>query len=214
MAEPGTSGNASFPDAQPRSYRSRASCRMFALLDLAFLNSPACPGGGYTSVRGCYAKRHLLLMQNLIETDAGDPIFYCTDPFEMMHKLMTRPAYALSTKHSANTGRDILKKVRAVARPSLMLALICPPLSSHPFACQNLVDRVFTLLVPLALGLPLSEPLAPLVDAPHACALTNQLPPGSSPASRLSAPLLASFMLAWEDAVARGVAPPGPWDPS
>jgi hypothetical protein len=89
-------------------------CRMFALLDLAFMSSRACPGGGYTSVGGRYSKRHLLLIQTLIDRDAGDPIFYCTAPFEMMHKLKAHPAYTLSLKHSKTVGADMLKKVRIV----------------------------------------------------------------------------------------------------
>ena len=92
-------GDAPRAGALPGAPLSRASCRMFALLDLAFEDSPACPGGGYTSVRGRYTKQHWLLMQQLVEIDAGDPIFYCSDPFELMHKLMTRSAYVLSTKH-------------------------------------------------------------------------------------------------------------------
>jgi hypothetical protein len=85
---------------------------MFALLDLAFLDSHACPGGGYTAVRGCYSKRHMLLIQSLVELDAGDPIFYCSDPFEMIHKLKMRPAFQLSKKHTGTIAHDILKKVR------------------------------------------------------------------------------------------------------
>jgi len=87
-------------------------CSMFALLDPAFLDSNACPGGGYTSVKGRYSKRHMLLLQALVELDTGDPIFYSTDPFEMMHKLKMRPAFLLSLKHTATIARDMLKKVR------------------------------------------------------------------------------------------------------
>lgn len=60
---------------------------------------------------GRYSKRHMLLLQELIDLDAGDPIFYSADPFEMIHKLKTRPAYSLSTKHSATVGEHILRKV-------------------------------------------------------------------------------------------------------
>ena len=93
-----------------------ATSRMFALLDLAFQDSRACPGGGYTSVSGRYSKRHMLLMQHLIDTDAGDPFFYSTDPFAMIHKLITRPAYVLSTKHEATVAGSILRKVCFVCR--------------------------------------------------------------------------------------------------
>ena len=142
---------------------------MFALLDLAFEDSPACPGGGYTSVRGRYTKQHWLLMQQLVEIDAGDPIFYCSDPFELMHKLMTRSAYVLSTKHRKD-GQGCPDKgpFGGASESGDRVAAKSPP--PHPRR-QNLVDRVFTLFVPLALGLPflglpLREPLAPLVDPP------------------------------------------------
>ena len=49
-------------------------CRMFALLDLAFEPSRACHGGGYSSVRSRYSKRHYLLSMPLFDVDLGDPI--------------------------------------------------------------------------------------------------------------------------------------------
>ena len=93
---------------------------MFALLDLAFLDSRACPSGGYSSVRGRYSKRHMLLVQTLVELDAGDPIFYCSDPFEMIHKLKMRPAFQLSKKHTSTIAKDILKKVWVRSGMSMM----------------------------------------------------------------------------------------------
>lgn len=132
----------------------------------------------------CAGVLHLLLIQYLILRRRPHLLF------DVMDKRIMRPAYAPSMKHTANTGRDILKKVRAVVCPSQMLACISRP-PSRPAARQNLIDRVITRLVPPALGLLLSETLqvALLVDSPHNCVLTNEL----SLLASLARPSLLAF---------------------
>ena len=86
---------------------------MFALEDLSFDRSRACPDGGYTNVGGRYTKRHMLLSQVSFDVNAGDPIFYSTSLFEWMHKEKMHPAFHHSSKHAATVPTEVLLKVRA-----------------------------------------------------------------------------------------------------
>ena len=186
---------------------------MFSLCDLAFERSAACPGGGYTAVKGRYSKRHMLLMQWFVVLDMGDPIFSSTSPFELMHKLKTKSAYLLSLKHDKTIAAHILKKVR-----------YSDPCSSHqwclwhPFvksSCpQDLLDRLFEVLIPLAAGLPTSQPLAPLDAAPPKIQLVSKLSEDHalSPLHSLEGSARDDFKRAWCLAVGAGTVPAGPFD--
>ena len=88
---------------------------MLALLDLAFEPSRACYCSGYSSVRGRYSKRHYLLSMPLFDVELGDLMYLFTDPFELMHKLVTRPAFEHSLEHAATVARSILMTVRPEA---------------------------------------------------------------------------------------------------
>lgn len=108
--------------------------RMFALLDLAFEPSRACHGGGYSAVRGRYSKRHYLLAMPLFDVGLGDPIYLSTDPFELMHKLKTRPAFQNSLKHAATVARSILMKVRSAVAEAISCCranVICSVSTGH-----------------------------------------------------------------------------------
>ena len=181
---------------------------MFALLDLAFEPSRACHGGGYSAVRGRYSKRHSLLAMPLFVMDMGDPIYVSTDPFELMHKLKTRPTLHNSLKHAATVARSILVKVRGAQMPFLAVAPM-----SYALPLQDIVDRVFAILVPQAFGLPL-VPLAPLDATPLLRKLSSPLAPAANPRATLGAARYADLLLAWGAARGDGVVPDEPFDPS
>ena len=94
----------------------------------------------------------MLLVQTLVELDAGDPIFYCSDPFEMIHKLKMRPAFQLSKKHTSTIAKDILKKVWVRSGMSLMGAGLRNVFIA---AAGNLGSH---LIAPCALSVGLSRP--------------------------------------------------------
>ena len=88
--------------------------------------------------------------------------------------------------------------------------------SSTCYPCpllQDLLDRILSILVPQALGIPL-EPLALLETRPAARNLSERLPASEKPVSLLPVPAQAHFMAAWRDAAAASIVPSGPFDPA
>lgn len=79
---------------------------------------------------------------------------------------------------------------------------------------QSLIDQVFSVLVPQALGLPLDAPLAPLEEAPLSQTLGGLKDRGATPAALLGATGEAHFELAWAAARSNGIVPDEPFDPS
>jgi hypothetical protein len=104
--------------------------------------------------------------------------------------------------------RSILVKVRGAQMPFLAVAPM-----SYALPPQDIVDRVFAILVPQAIGLPL-VPLAPLDATPLLHKLSSPLAPAANPRATLGAARYADLLLAWGAARGDGVVPDEPFDPS